>query len=86
MGSGDFVTLSYLQRHYRGYPELLAALRYALDQGWRVRDAGHGVAVYCQHANRAGCRRSIPHTPAKDANAAKRLRDYVDGCSHIEET
>lgn len=86
MGSGDFVTISFLKRHYRGYPELLGALRYALERGWRVRDQSHGVVVYCPQADRAGCRKSIPHTPPKDASAAKRLLSYIDGCSHVAES
>lgn len=85
MGSGKKLEINELRRKYKGYPRTLDVLLEAQRVGWRVRDMGHGVKIFCPQATRDGCSLSVAGTPRSDDDQAKRLRRVVAGCCHTEE-
>ena len=86
MGSGRNLEINELRRKYKGYPLTLDALLEAQRIGWCVRDMGHGAKVFCPQETRDGCSVSVAGTPRNDDNQAKRLRRFVAGCCHTEES
>lgn len=72
--------------------EINAAVSYALDHGWTLKDAGsssHSWAqIYCPNRNsncRCGefCITSVWSTPKNPSNHAKKIRRVVDNCIYF---
>lgn len=67
--------------------EIAAAIKYAVDCGWRVEEGGSHAwgQMYCPYNDddcRCGefCRASIWSTPKSPENHAKQIRRVVDNC------
>jgi len=74
--------------------EIQAALSYAVDKGWSIKEAGaHAHAwgkIYCPYNDsecRCGeyCISSIWSTPRNPTNHAKQIRKVVDKCIRLKE-
>jgi len=67
--------------------EIEAAVAYAESKGWRYVKAGKSAHVwcrlYCEFADREGCRVSVNSTPRSPHNHASKIVKAVDGCTHI---
>ena len=61
-----------------------AAISYAIENGWRlVASNGHAFGIlFCAHADRDGCQKSVWSTPRNPENHAKEIRRVVDRCPH----
>lgn len=62
------------------------AIDYALNHGWRLREAGAhahiGGMLFCVREDRDGCRRAVYCTPRSPQDHAKDIRRAVDRCPH----
>ena len=66
------------------HKEIEKVVAYAESLGWRVMRA-HGNAwcyLYCQQADRSGCKVGVWSTPKNPENHARQVRRQVDSCPH----
>lgn len=63
-----------------------AAIKYALEKGWRLETASPHAHIwgqlFCPHAQRGGCIVRVFSTPRSNENHARDIRRRVDNCSH----
>jgi hypothetical protein len=64
-----------------------AAVKYAEALGWRVEiSGGHAWGrIFCPHAVRGGCKKSVWSTPHNPQGHASQIRRAVDQCPHHDE-
>jgi hypothetical protein len=64
-----------------------AAVDYALERGWRLREAGGSAhawgMLYCPKADRDGCHFSVYSTPRNPEAHARYIRRLIDRCPHV---
>lgn len=69
--------------------DIEAAVVYAESMGWRYVKAGKSAHVwcrmYCEFADREGCRVSVNSTPKSSHDHAAMIRKVVDACTHRAE-
>jgi hypothetical protein len=62
------------------------AVKYALENGWRLLKAGPRAHIWgqllCPYARRGGCIVRVFGTPRNPENHARRIREAVADCPH----
>lgn len=75
-----------MRRPKHSKPDIEEALQEAEDAGWRIIKASPRAkpwgSALCAHADRDGCRISIPSTPKSAQNFAKQFRKALAACPH----
>ncbi|OQZ04959.1 MAG: hypothetical protein B6D36_11695 [Planctomycetes bacterium UTPLA1] len=67
-------------------PPIEQAVRYAEQQGWRLKMSnGHAWGrLFCPYFDRSGCIVCVWSTPRVPENHARQIRNAVDRCPHRE--
>lgn len=80
MGSGKELTGQEVSTRFK--KDTARAVRRLMDQGWTVKEKGHGGRAYCPHPE---CPSSIPisSTPRDDTRHGKWIIDRATDCGHF---